>query len=210
MGHSTPRWFLLLAGLVFAIVAAPAWANFEAVVAAYERGADHESYDEYGALERGGDVPAQSHLDRVHRKLYADSASGSSNQPGSSEPRESGAQPESDRTLDITLWNSLDGQPASSATDEILVPYRVSVWSTLFHLPADATVIGMQYVSKLLDADRLGRYLEEINRKGGKFGLATLAVLWWLLIFRSIYGLGRTLARIVRSVSTSWEYKTHG
>ena len=124
--------------------------------------------------------------------------------------RESGAQPESDRTFDITLWNPSEERPASSATDEILVPYRVSGWSTLFHLPADATVIGMQYVSKRLNADRLGRYLEEINRKGGEFSLATLAVLWWLLIFRSIYGLCRILARIVRSVSTSWEYKTHG
>ncbi len=211
----TPRWFFVIATFVFAIVAAPAWADFESAVAAYEQGDYQKAYEEFSTLARDGDARAQPYLDRIHRKLQAgtetgnSSTSGSSNQSGSRQSRESGAQP-SDWAIDITLWNPSEEHSAPRTANEIVVPYHASVWSTLLHMPADATVVGLQYVARLFNADRLYRDLQVISRNGDKLTLGMLAAVWWLMILRAIYGIGQIMARIMKMVFTSWEHETNG
>ena len=204
MRSLTPCWFLLIATFVFAIGAAPARADFESAVAAYEQGEYQKAYDEFSALARDGDARAQSYLGRIDRKLHAGTktdnspTSRPSNQSGSREPRESGAQP-SDWTIDITPWNPSEEHSAPLTANGIVVPYHASVRSTLFHVPADATVIGLQYVTRLFDADRLYRNLQVISRNGDKLTLGVLASLWWLLALYGLYRLGQILARIMKT-----------
>jgi hypothetical protein len=164
-------------------------------VAAFERGEYQEAYDEFSALARDGDARTQPYLNRIQRKL--DAASGT-------------AQPTSVWNIGITSWKNSDEHSAPPATVKTVVPYHASVWSTLFHSPADATVIGLQYVAVLLDADWLYRELQVISRNGDMLILSVLAGVWWLLILRAIYGIGQILAGIVRTVSTSWEHRTNG
>ena len=197
------RWFLLIASLHLAIVAAPAWADFDSAMAAFERGEYQEAYDEFSALARDGEVRAQPYLNQIQRKLNVAPGTGSSNQSGSWGSRESAGQPRSVWNVGTTPWKNSEEHSAPPATVKIVVPYHASVWSTLFHSPADATVIGLQYVASLLDADRLYRELQVISRNGDTLTLGILAGVWWLLILRAIYGTGQILVRIVRTVSTS-------
>ncbi len=210
MGRLKTRWFLLTASLLLAIVAAPAWADFDSAVAAYERGEYQEAYDEFSALARDGDGRAQPYLTRIQRKLDAAPGTRSSNQSGSWGSREFAAQPSSVWNIGITPWKNSEEHSAPPATVKTVVPYHASVWSTLFHSPADATVIGLQYVAGLLDADRLYRELQVISRNGDTLTLGILAGVWWLLILRAIYGTGQILVGIVRTASTSWEHRTNG
>ncbi len=106
MGRLKTRWFLLTASLLLAIVAAPAWADFDSAVAAYERGEYQEAYDEFSALARDGEVRAQPYLNQIQRKLNVAPGTGSSNQSGSWGPRESAAQPTSVWTIGITPWKN--------------------------------------------------------------------------------------------------------
>ncbi len=195
MGRLKTRWFLLTASLLLAIVAAPAWADFDSAVAAYERGEYQEAYDEFSALARDGDGRAEPYLNRIQRRL--DAASGT-------------ARPTSVWNIGTTPWKNSEEHSAPPATVKLEVPYHASVWSTLFHSPADATVIGLQYVAGLLDADRLYHELQVISRNGNALTLGVLAGVWWLLILRAIYGTGQILVGIVRTVSTSWEHRTNG
>ena len=77
-------------------------------------------------------------------------------------------------------------------------------------MPADATVIGLQYVARSFNADWLYRDLQVISRNGDKLTLGVLAAVWWLMILRAIYGIGQIMARIVKTVFTSWEHETNG
>ncbi len=50
---------------------------------------------------------------------------------------------------------SVDRAPPPSPVSDVVNPQRRSIWSTIFHLPGDATVIGLQYVAQSLSADNL-------------------------------------------------------
>lgn len=83
------------------------------------------------------------------------------------------------------------------------MPYHASVWSTLFLLPADATVIGLQYLARVFDARHIYRDLQMISRHGNKITLGVLAAFWWLMLLRALYGIGQFLARFMRAAVSS-------
>ena len=91
-----------------------------------------------------------------------------------------------------------------------MVPFHKSVWVTIFHLPADATVIGLQYVARFLDADRMYRDLQTISRNGNEITLAILAAVWWLLLLRVLYSVVQIVVRLIRVIFASQEQETYG
>jgi uncharacterized membrane protein YphA (DoxX/SURF4 family) len=90
------------------------------------------------------------------------------------------------------------------------MPERRSIWSTVFHLPGDATVIGLQYVAQFLDADTLSRELHRLGGQGDKIALSVLAGLWWLIIVRILVGLGLAIGRMTKAAAALEERKRYG
>ncbi len=191
------RFLVLIAGMAFLLGASPARADFESAVAAYDQGAYSAAYSEFSTLARAGDERAQSYLNRIRRKLQAGAKTGA--KTGGTSSGESSAQsapsgdwgwdegPTAGWSVDVTPWNPLEQRPSPPSGVEIVVPFHKSVWVTIFHLPADATVIGLQYVARFLDADRMYRDLQTISRNGNEITLAILAAVWWLLLLRVLY-----------------------
>ncbi len=77
-------------------------------------------------------------------------------------------------------------------------PTRRSVWSRAFFLPADGTLVGSQHVAWELGARDLYRDLRRIARNDNKFGLGLFAVLWWVLIVKTLLSVGGVLMRVFR------------
>ncbi len=75
-------------------------------------------------------------------------------------------------------------------------PIRRSVWSRAFFLPADGTLVGSQHVAWELGATDLYRDLRSIARNDNKIGLGLFAVLWWLLIGKTLLSMGGVLMRV--------------
>jgi hypothetical protein len=209
-------WFFLTTVLAFAIMASPARADFESAVAAYEQGAYSEAYSEFSTLARAGDERAQSYLNRIRRKLQAGAKTGgtasgeSSAQSAPSGDSGWGEGLSAGWFVDVTPWNPLGQRPSPPSGREIEVPFHKSVWVTIFHLPADATVIGLQYVARFLDADRMYRDLQTISRNGNDITLAILAAVWWLLLLRVLYSVVQIVVRLIRVIFASQEQETYG
>ena len=77
-------------------------------------------------------------------------------------------------------------------------PLRRSVWSRAFFLPADGTLVGSQHVAWELGARDLFRDLRSIARNDNNIALGLLAVLWWLLIGKTLLSMGGVLMRVFR------------
>ncbi len=214
------RFLVLIAGMAFLLGASPARADFESAVAAYDQGAYSAAYSEFSTLARAGDERAQSYLNRIRRKLQAGAKTDA--KTGGTASGESSAQsapsgdsgwdegPTAGWFVDVTPWNPLDQRPSPPSGREIEVPFQNSVWVTIFHLPADATVIGLQYVARFLDADRMYRDLQTISRNGNKITLAILAAVWWLLLLRVFYSVVQIVVRLIRVIFASQEQETYG
>ena len=101
-------------------------------------------------------------------------------------------------------------EPAPPPVSDVVSPQRRSIWSAIFHLPGDATVIGLQYVARLLDADNLSRELQFIGRHSDKIALSILAGFWWLVIIRGVVGIAVGLSRFMKAATTITGQKRYG
>ena len=112
-------------------------------------------------------------------------------------------------------WSPFDqstptASPAATPQSDVVIPQRESIWSSLFHLPGDATVIGLQHVAQFLKADNLIRELQFISRHSEKITLSILAGFWWLAIIRVVVGIGFAINRFMIAATTTMEQKRYG
>ena len=110
-------------------------------------------------------------------------------------------------------WNPFDqatGPAAPPPVSDVAIPQRRSIWSTIFHLPGDATVIGLQYVAQCFSADNLSRELQFISRHSDKIALSILAGFWWLVIIRGVVGIGFGISRFMKVATTLEGQKRYG
>ncbi len=77
-------------------------------------------------------------------------------------------------------------------------PTRRSIWSRAFYLPADGTLVGSQHVAWEFGAKDLYLDLRSIARSDNNIALALFAVLWWLLIGKTLFSMGGVLLRVFR------------
>ncbi len=105
------------------------------------------------------------------------------------------ARPEGGVSLDRTRTS----EPSKSSYGSFFaVPDRRSVWSKVFYLPADGTVVGSQHVAWELGANDLFRELRAVARDSNNIALGMLAVLWWFLIGKAVLSIGRALTSVFR------------
>ena len=78
------------------------------------------------------------------------------------------------------------------------VPIRRSVWSRAFFLPADGTLVGSQHVAWEFGATGLYQDLRSVARSDNNIALGIFAVLWWLLIGKTLLSMGGVLMRVFR------------
>jgi len=112
-------------------------------------------------------------------------------------------------------WSPFDqstptASPAPTPQSDVVIPQRESIWLNLFHLPSDATVIGLQHVAQFLKADNLIRELQFISRHSEKITLSILAGFWWLAIIRVVVGIGFAINRFMIAATTTMEQKRYG
>jgi hypothetical protein len=101
--------------------------------------------------------------------------------------------------------------PAPSPPDSgVVAPQRDSFWSRLFHLPADATAIGLQYVARFLGAENFSKDLQSMSRHGDDIAFGILAGFWWLVIIRGVVGICMAISRFMRAATTVREPKHYG
>lgn len=209
---------LALAAALCLSWAAPALADFQSAVAAYERGAYRQAQSEFESLAAAGDERAEAYLERIRDRLRGASPDGGSGGAARSAGSSASAQPGKaapDRTTAPWQAWSVFGQAGEQASpppagSDIVTPRRGSLWSAIFHLPGDATVIGLQYVAEFLSADNLHRELQILSRKSDGIALSILAVGWWLLIVRVLVGLGFTVGRIMKVAANPKEQQHYG
>ncbi len=77
-------------------------------------------------------------------------------------------------------------------------PTRRTLWSRAFFLPADGTLVGSQHVAWEFGARDLYRDLRSIARNDNNIALGLFAVLWWLLIGKTLLSMGGVLMRVFR------------
>lgn len=235
---------LALAGVLCLFLTAPALADFETAVAAYERGDYQEARTEFESLAAAGDVRAEPYLNKIRQELtdeeqtagsftstLSDSVSSffsesetSDNDPasgavvtdaGRSTAARSQESASDDKPAHWEPWmpreeGTESARPSSHTGSDIVTPQRRSIWSTLFHLPGDATVIGLQYVAHFLEADNLSRELQMISRHSEKMTLSILAGFWWLAIIKVVVGLGIAVSRFMKAATTMTERRNYG
>jgi hypothetical protein len=93
---------------------------------------------------------------------------------------------------------------------DVIVPEHDSFWSSLFHLPADATVVGLQHAAVLFEADNLRRELQAISRHKDEISLSILAGFWWLVLVRGLVGIGLGISRMMKAATTMRTGKRYG
>lgn len=209
---------LALAGALCLFLTAPALADFEAAVADYERGAYREALPAFEAASEAGDERAWSYLDRIRDKLSGTSravgSGAASGYAGSSETAQPGEDAAGQTPSDWEPGQPVERpvEPASPPQGEsdIVAPQRRSVWSAIFHLPGDATVIGLQYVAQFLNAEKLNRELQMLGRNSNRIALGILAVGWWLAIIRVLVGFGLATSRILNVAGARKEQQHYG
>jgi len=116
------------------------------------------------------------------------------------------------KPADWEPWNPFSqvAEPAPPPVSDVAIPQRRSIWSVIFHLPGDATVIGLLYVAQILNADNLSRELQFIGRHSDKIALSILAGFWWLVIIRGVVGIGVGLSHFMKAATTITEQKRYG
>ncbi len=106
------------------------------------------------------------------------------------------ARPKDGISLD---WTTTSEPSKSSSGSFFAVPDRRSVWSKVFYLPADGTVVGSQHVAWELGANGFFRDMRAVARDGNDIALGMLAVLWWFLIGKALLSVGRALTGVFRN-----------
>ena len=215
--------FAILSALVVALVllmatAGPALAEFESGVADYERGAYREALTAFEAAAEAGDERALPYLEWTRQRLDGESG------PAMSAPLVTDAGPVSgDRASRSDSGqgragadlSELFGGSANSALNaprhsDVVTPRRESAWSTVFHLPGDATVVGLQHVAHFFDAHDFSQELRVISRSSDRITLSVLAGLWWLAIVRIGVGIGIAIGRLTKAATTRTETRRYG
>jgi hypothetical protein len=109
-------------------------------------------------------------------------------------------------------WGSFESkaEPAPLPVSDVAIPKRRSIWSIVFHLPGDATVVGLQYVAQFLSAETLSRELHTLGRQGEKITLSILAGFWWLVIVKVLVGIGLAIGRLMKAAATIEGQKRYG
>lgn len=83
--------------------------------------------------------------------------------------------------------------PKFSTPSTVTVPDRRNIWSKVFFLPADGTVVGSQHIARNLGADDLFRDIRDVARDGDNIALGLFAVFWWALIGKTLLSIGRAI-----------------
>jgi hypothetical protein len=208
---------VLVGALCFSMVG-PALADFESAVTAYETGTYQEAQTEFEILAAAGDERAVPYLEKI-RKQFIDeertdgsltstiSERVASNFDGSDRPNLSS---ESKGTTRDRGSSTASRSPEGASRSDVVNPQRRSVWSAIFHLPADATVIGLQYVAQFLEAENFSRELQSLSRHGDKITLSILAGFWWLVIIKGLVGIGVAISRFMKVATTIEERNRYG
>jgi len=85
------------------------------------------------------------------------------------------------------------GAPRIRTQQFATVPDRRHVWSKVFFLPADGTIVGSQHIAWNLGADGMLRDLREIARDSNDLTLGLFAIFWWALIGKTLVSIGRVI-----------------
>ena len=219
LGQSLGRLstLVLVGALCFSMVG-PALADFESAVTAYEDGAYQEAQTEFETLAAAGDERAAPYLERFRKKLIDEERADGSPTPTTSEAVTSifdgsdrpSLSSESKGTTRDTGSSTAGRSPEGASQSDVVNPQRRSVWSAIFHLPGDATVIGLQYVAQFLEADNFSREVQSLSRHSNKIALSILAGFWWLVIIKSLVGMGAVISRFMKAATTIEERKRYG
>ncbi len=214
-------------------------ADFESAVAAYEDGAYQEAQTkfealatEFEALATEGDERVVPYLERIRQVLDGEEQTGESftstlmdsvtsilmdsvtwilgESDTSSDGSESKRATRDAGSFVTSPSTESVAPPAPTPQSDVVIPQRESIWSNLFHLPSDATVIGLEHVAQFLKADNLIRELQFISRHSEKITLSILAGFWWLAIIRVVVGIGFAINRFMRAATTTMEQKRYG
>jgi hypothetical protein len=223
-----------LAGLLWALPAGSALAGFESAVAAYERGELHLALHEFESLAAAGDRRAAPYLEAIRGRLketgaapqgldrFAHAHDRPAPPPAAPRPRSldrfAHAQlhdwprpaPAAAAVTAPTASTASTASAAARSAPRVVVPRHESVWSSAFHLPGDATVIGLQYVAEFLDAETLGGELRAISRNSNEIALSVLAGVWWLAIVRGAVGLAIGIAQVLKAASPMRKARRYG
>ena len=81
----------------------------------------------------------------------------------------------------------------------LALPSRDSILTKVFFLPADATIVGAQYVAEAFGAYRLFRDLREFALEGHTAVSMLIALLWWVLISKVLWSVSHTFYTTYRS-----------
>lgn len=226
-----------LAGLLWALPAGSALAGFASAVAAYERGELHLALHEFESLAAAGDRRAAPYLEAIRGRLEETGAARqgldrfahghdrpapppAAPRPRSLDrfahaqlhdwPRPAPAAPAVTARTTPTASAAATASAASRSAPRVVVPRHESVWSSAFHLPGDATVIGLQYVAEFLDAETLGGELRAISRNSNEIALSVLAGVWWLAIVRGAVGLAIGIAQALKAAAPMRKARRYG
>ena len=208
---------VLVGALCFSMVG-PALADFESAVTAYETGAYQEAQTEFEILAAAGDERAVPYLEKFRKQLIDEERTEESLTSTISEwvasnfggSDRSNLSSESTGTTRDRGSSTASRSPEGTSQSDVVNPQRRSVWSAIFHLPGDATVIGLQYVAQFLSAENLSRELQFISRHSDKIALSILAGIWWLVIIKGLVGIGAGIGRPMTAATTTTEYKRYG
>ena len=85
------------------------------------------------------------------------------------------------------------GSPRIRTQQIATVPDRRHVWSKVFFLPADGTIVGFQHIAWNLGADGMLRDMREIARDSNNLTLGLFALFWWALIGKTLVSIGRVI-----------------
>ena len=209
---------LALAAALCLCLAAPALADFESAVAAYENGSYEEAQSKFESLASAGDERAEPYLERIRGKLNGDTlvvgAGAAVSSSGLSESAEPGKAAPDRTTSERGFWSASDRASEYASPppvdSHVVTPQRGSIWSTIFHLPGDATVVGLQYVAHFLSADNLYRELQILSRSSDRIALSILAVGWWLVIIKVVIRIAATISRFMKVAANPREPQHHG
>jgi hypothetical protein len=219
---------LVLAGGLCLAMTGPALASFETAVTAYEQGAYVDAQREFQILADAGDDRAKPYLERIRRKLQRETPAEESiattlesavtnlfdaPERPRIEPPTVGPAAEPDRSATGRPAGHVEpggGSGQAPSHSEVVVPRHGSIWSSVYHLPGDATVIGLQYVARFLSADNLGRELQIMSRHSDEIAISVLAGFWWLVIVRGAVGTALALWRVMKAATAPRKEQRYG
>jgi len=203
-----------LAGLLWALPTGPAQAGFESALAAYQRGELRLALQEFESLAAAGDQRAGLYLEAIRARLDSAGPAPQSldrfaHAQVHDRPRPALAAPAVTAPT-APAASAASAAAATRSAPRVVVPRHASVWSSAFHLPGDATVIGLQYVAIFLDAENLGGELRAVSRNSNEIALSILAGVWWLAIVRGAVGLGIGIARVLKAAAPMRKARRYG